>query len=176
MNSKIITINPWSTRESIAAKFIGLGGSSSGSLATLAYPANNLAIYVPFSINSPIIVNNLWWINGTLGTPGNVDVGVFDENGVKLVSTTSTGQVGASAVQNVTVSNTYLNAGLFYIGLSCSSTSAQLFALASGNLNFLIMCGVAQEASALPLPSVATFATCTSDYLPSFGLSTVGAL
>lgn len=141
--------------------------SQSGVPTSATWPSANRAIYYPFYLGNPAIVRKLWWMNGT-AVSGNADIGVFTEGGVRLVSAGSTAQSGTSALQEVDVTDTYLAPGTYYIGVVLSNTTGTMFRW-NPSLAALRMTGVAQEASALPLPSTATFAAMSTAYLPYAG-------
>lgn len=138
-----------------------------------AYPSANLATYVPFSISRTIIVTELWTANGT-AVAGNIDIGIYSVDGTKLVSTGSTTMTGTSVLQGISISALTLGPGQYYLALACSSTSAHFLSLESSSAAYKIRAlGVYQQATALPLPASATFATNTTAInLPIFGLFT----
>jgi hypothetical protein len=166
---KVIT--PWSM-ESITPKMSTSTSISSGAPATLAYPAANLAIYVPFYLTVPIIFKTAGWHNGSV-VSGNIDVAIYGAKGTRIVSTGSTAQSGTTTSQQVTLASPIqLGAGLYFLAIAVDNTTTQLFAMGFGGLGFCQGSGMFQQASAFPLPATATFAIPTQDYLPKFGFST----
>lgn len=145
----------------------GTPGCSSG-----AWPTANKAIYCPFVLNQAILVKKLWTANGTNASQTR-DIGIFDVNGVKIVSSGSTAGSGTSTLQVYDVTDTIIGPGIFYIGLSSSGTTNQFFSNTGTSISALRRCGVFEETSAFALPATATFATIASNYLPLCGLSTV---
>lgn len=130
----------------------------------------NLACYYPFYLPSYSVVLKLWWVNGGTAT-GNVDCGVYTEGGTRIVSTGSTGQSGASAIQEVNITDTTLAPGRYYMALACSSASSTI---RSGlpNTNQCRSMGVLEQATAFALPSTATFAQVSaSRNMPLAGLA-----
>lgn len=124
------------------------------------FPVANKAFFVNFTLPCPMTVYGLGWYNGDV-VSGNVDVGIYDDQGNRVVSTGSTAQATAGDVQSVDVTDTLLGVGNYYLAIAASTTSATLFRVA--------MAQIAQEAlggremtSAFPLPSTATFATPSS--------------
>lgn len=89
----------------------------SSSAASAAWPSANLAILVPFRLPAPLLVQRLFLLNGATAS-GNVDIGIYDVAGTRLLSTGSTAQSGTSAVQSVDVTDTPLAAGVFYLALA----------------------------------------------------------
>jgi hypothetical protein len=170
---KVIT--PWSM-ESITPKMSTSTSISSGAPATLAYPATNLAIYVPFFLTVPTIFQLAGWHNGS-AISGNVDVGLYGAKGVRIASIGSTAQSGTTTSQQAALASpVQLGAGLYFMAMACDNTTAQFFAMGFGGLGFCQGSGIFQQASAFPLPAQATFAIPTQDYLPKFGFSTESTL
>ena len=177
MTSKVInshTVNAFANN-SIACVIAGWNMIISG-CATAVYPSADLAIYIPFRTRFPFVVAQAFWYNGTLGTPGNVDVGMYTRDGRRLWSTGSTAQSGASALQTVDITDKYYGAGSYYIALACDNAAAQLFSLAFGNVALDTYAGIKQQATAFPLPATATFADPTFDYCPVFGFTPRGTI
>lgn len=128
----------------------------------------NRALYVPFKIAGPMNVQRLWWANGGTAA-GNVDCGVYSIGRTKLASTGSTVQTGTNVVQSVAVS-ILLQPGSYYMALALSSTSGTVRGRAV-NTTYGRLSGMTQQATALPLPASATFATYADSVLPFFGIT-----
>jgi hypothetical protein len=140
-----------------------IGGTGSGNV-TGGFPTNNLAFYIPVSVHSAIVIAKLFWKNG--GTlAGSVDAGIYDAGGTAIVRAGGVAQAGTSLFQEVDIADTTLNPGLYYLAISCSTTSAQ-FVRYGLNTIFAKSLGVCTQASAYPLPAAATFATPSSGNFP----------
>lgn len=140
-----------------------------------AYPSANLATYVPFSLSRSIVVTQLWVANGTVAA-GNIDIGIYSVDGARLTSLGSTAMAGTSVLQGSTITNITIGPGQYYLAFACSSTSAHILSVTSAAYKIRTL-GVYQQASALPLPASATFATNTTPVnLPIFGLTTQATL
>jgi hypothetical protein len=126
------------------------------------WPSANRALFIPWYVQRPVVVTALQ-VYVTTSAAGNLDLGVYDANGVRLVSTGSTA-VAAVGVQRVAVSPTSIPAGKHYLAMSCSTTSAQFLREATQPWTFLT--GVQQMAAAVPLPASATFAAPANNYSP----------
>ena len=128
-----------------------------------AWITANKAFFIPISIAGPVTVKKMFWFNGTVS--GNVDVGIYDRGGNRLVSAGSTAQAGASAVQEVDITDLLLKAGLYYLAMVMDNTTGQveLLNLSTGPAMFA---GVAEMTSAFPLPATATFAAVSSARTP----------
>jgi hypothetical protein len=133
------------------------------------WPAANLAIYVPFTLDEAVTVVKLFWSNGA-AVAGNVDAGIYDEAGARLVSSGSTVAAGTSQIQEVDVTDTRVAPGRYYLALAASSTSQQLQRTQVGSTPLLRAFGLANQA-VFPLPASATFAACGYDFIPLVGLS-----
>lgn len=144
---------------------------ASTSAASAGWPVANQAAYMPLVLSRQITVKKLWAANGSNAT-GNVDIGIYDEFGVRIVSTGSTARAGTNTLQAIDIADTTIGPGRFYLALVCSSTSGAFFRGSTGAYKPQLF-GMYVEASALPLPATASFATSSSGYFPMFGLSTV---
>ena len=148
---------------------VGIYGAGTSS-ASGGWPQSNRAIFVPFRLTSPFSVSTMWWENGATAT-GNVDIGIYTEDGTRLVSSGSTAQTGTNTTQSVTVTTTQLGPGLFYLALALSSSSGTIFRNTGGGIQNQRVMGLAQQASAFPLPATATLAVMTTAYLPQCGMT-----
>ena len=146
---------------SVFTKGLGWMGTdiSSGMPVSAAFESADRAVYFPIILPAACVVRRLWWANGaTVSATYNIDCGIYADSGygpgTRLVSTGSTAQGTASEVQFVDVADTALAPGLYWIAITCSSTSATLFrnqtsAAYEASLRLI-------EAAALPLPATAT--------------------
>lgn len=166
----LVTIHPY-TLESLGPIPGILAGLAFRSTASAAYPTASLAIFVPFVLAKPILVKKLWCYNGT-AVSGNVDVGIYDEQGTRLCSSGSTAQAGTSTLQEFNITDTVIGPGLFYLAIALDNTTGTLFRGTVTTVALLKQLGMFQQASAFALPATATFATVANDYIPVFGLST----
>jgi len=139
--------------------------------ATGAVAAANTAVYVPFQINVPIIVAQGIVLNGAVA--GNVDWGIYDRFGTRIVSIGTTAMAGATQPQLFNVTDTLLNPGTYFMAFVCSTTTTATFTRVTPASVSARACGVLQQASALPLPATATFAAPTSGTMPIFGFTTL---
>jgi hypothetical protein len=160
-----LNVQPWAYN-SIASKF-EVGGDDSISDATdIAYPSANLAIYIPFFLQTPMAIDRIFWGNGNV-VSGNIDVGVYDAARTKIVSTGSTAQAGTTDVQSVNITNVTIGTGLFFLAVAMDNITGKLMATQmSGGLPFYKTLGIYQQASTFPLPATATFSLPSFDYLP----------
>ena len=147
---------------------------SGGTPASVAWPAANRAIYIPFQISETMVFTRVHWYNGATAA-GNVDVGIYSENGTRLGSTGAIAQGTINVVQtNVLTANTTCLPGRYFMAMLCSSGTATVFAQAA-SLSAKMAGLYQQSVGAGALPATATFATWTSQIHPVFSLSTLGA-
>lgn len=143
------------------------GGSSLYTIASATNPSQNLAFYTPFVVSIPTMIRKMWVYNGAT-VNGNLDLGIYDAKGTRLVSSGSTAQSGTNDLQAVDVTDTLLSPGLFYLALASDSATSTFFAqtfTATWALSF----GLLQQASAFALPATATFAAFTQTTYPIYG-------
>jgi hypothetical protein len=93
----------------------------------VAWPAANLAIYVPFAIPFQFNVRRVFWVNGSNLT-GNADLGVYTRTGARLFSTGATARSGASVTQYTTLGTPLLlSPGDYYMALSATTSATGSF-------------------------------------------------
>jgi hypothetical protein len=126
--------------------------------ASHTWTTGNKAIYMPFAIPWPYLVSRVFWGNGSALT-SNKDFGIYTADGVRIYSTGSTAEAGASGIQYVSVATPFvLPPGRYYMAISCSGTTNKAWGIALALVQYGRLSGWYQEASALPLPATATFA------------------
>lgn len=126
-----------------------------------AWSSANLAVYVPFRLTGPNVATKLFIGNGN-PVAGNVDIGIYDHAGRKIVSTGSVARSGVNDHQVIDIADTMLDAGLFYLAVAMDTTTNSNYRRYTVTAAYHTkMMGVAQQASAFPLPATATFATAT---------------
>jgi hypothetical protein len=138
--------------------------------ASATWPTANKALYIPFALSEPATVTRCWVVNGGTAS-GNLDIGVYDADGVLLVSSGATAQAGTSAIQAVNVTDTLLGRGLFFLGLSHSSAAGTYARITTPSVTASRAAGVLEQTSAHPLPAVAAFVAVSTTYLPLCGLT-----
>lgn len=150
----------------------GLGVSIATTTPTTSttWPTANLALYCPIVLDDLMLVKNIIIANGA-AVSGNVDVGIYAADGTRLVSSGSTAQAGTNVSQVFDVTDTQLGPGLYYLAIALDNTTGTVFGktivAAIGQL-----AGMAQQASAFPLPATATFASLTALVHPNIGIAT----
>lgn len=145
---------------------------NSQNAVSATWPSANLAIYVPVRIPVPITGQLFHWINGAI-VSGNVDVGLYTEDGVKITSTGATAQAVISTTQSVDVTDFALSPNVYYLAIAMDNTTGALARQqpAAAVAAAMGLYGCAQEA-VFPLPATATFASLAFSYIPLFGFAT----
>jgi hypothetical protein len=129
------------------------------------WPVANTAIFVPVLVPFRARIFQLGIYNGA-AVSGNVDVGLYDEQGKRLISSGSQVQAGVSALQMFDVADTDVGPGLIYIASVLSNIVGAVFRSAPP-AQLLRALGVRQQTlGALPLPANATFETLTQQFVP----------
>lgn len=149
-----------------------IGGPMAGMLTAQnlsTWPAANLAIFIPFRVYQIYTAVKMSWINGTVS--GNIDVGIYDAQGDRLVSLGSTAMSGASAIQTGDITDTTLKPGLYYMAMAVDNTTATFRRFTSATVAGTAGLGLLQQATAFALPSTATFAACGNDYIPGLAIT-----
>jgi hypothetical protein len=155
-----------------ATHLVNTGGRAlaSGTVSVLTLNQNQV-YYIPIVVRSRIVVRKLFVANAT-SVAGNVDVGLFDQAGTKVVSSGSTAQSGADAEQYFDVTDTVVGRGLYYLAVVANGVSSQVAAHAI-SAPFLAATGVLAQTGTFPLPATATFALIhATGALPIIGLLT----
>lgn len=146
---------------------------NAGEIAVVNYaaavaPAANRAIYIPFTLGTTAVAQQMFWENGAVA--GTTDVGIYDVNYVRLVSLGATTNAGTIQVGNIT--DTALTPGVYYMAWLPSTVTTQTYWSAQVSSGHLRMLGVTQQAvgsATLGTPGVP--AAVASSYLPFVGIS-----
>lgn len=160
----ITTYGPESLGDELAACW-GTGPAST------VWPTAAKAIYVPCEIGEPTTVVKGFWLNGATAA-GNIDIGIYREDGTKVVTMGNTAQGTINIPQEVDIADTILMPGRYFLALSCSLGTATLF-MSSPTAPLCQMMGIYTQVSANVLPASATYAADTTwAVMPWFGFST----
>lgn len=149
--------------------------SMAPSAANAAWPAANRALFCPFEIEEPFIVSKIFIRNGSPVAGYNLDVGIYDIEGTKIVSSGSTAASGTNTIQELTISEVTLAPGNYYLALACDSASYNHNLVASAfGLFALQSAGCKEMDSAFPLPATATFAVISANNVCNVAISNRG--
>lgn len=162
-------VGPWSGH-AVYSTQSALGAWAGANPASVAWPATNLAIFVPMRVVGPCTVYKMAMGAGATGA-GNFDIGIYDSAGNRILHTGATAK-GASTEQIIDVTDTPIGPGLYYLAMSADGTNNYIMITPSGTtpvpLQKSRLYGLLEMASAYPLPDPVTFAALsTSALIPS---------
>lgn len=127
--------------------------------STQVWPTANLAIYVPLRVTHPIVARKLVWVTGN-AVSGNYDIGLYDATGKRLVSSGSIAVSGTDTLILFDMADLQLEQQIVYLAFALSSATCRYYGhLLTTDTQEMRIAGLMQEASAVPLPATATFAT-----------------
>jgi hypothetical protein len=171
-------LEPLVTIHTFSLESLGFGitsyssGAAWNNLGSSTWIAANRALFIPFVITKPTLIKQLFVLNGA-AVSGNIDVGIYDAAGTKIVSSGSTAQAGTTVIQSFDVTDTMLAPGQYYFAVALDNSTGTLLRVTVGGSGYRQQeLGMAQQSTAFPLPATATFATIASDYIPVVGLTT----
>jgi len=149
----------------VGADLLALGAALQ--VGTVNWVTANQAFYIPFTVMLPSTAFKLGVVNSATGA-GNVDMGIYNPDGTKVVSMGSTAVVVAAAWQWLNIADTLLVPGLYYLGVCFDTSGATNKPPVWYNMlaYALALMGVRNEAAAFPLPSPATFVQPTAVSIP----------
>lgn len=149
---------------------VQLSGLATTAPASAAWAVANGALYIPLELPEDFIVTRVAVFNG--GTAAaNFDIAIYNDQLVRLVTAGSTAQVGTSVLQAVDVTDTYLAAGRYTVGIT-KDDAVGTFLMATVSIELAKLLGVSGQATAFPLPNPAVPASVvTHTRLPVFMLS-----
>lgn len=148
-------------------------GTAAG-IGSITWPVANTGFYIPIFLPFPYEVKRVFWVNGSSVTSVSNDFGIYTADGVRLYSTTSTAQSGASVPQYTTPGTSLLlPPGAYYFALSCTSTTANRGG--QGNTGVSVvkcrLAGLLQQASVATLPATMTGAAVSNACVPLCGIT-----
>ena len=109
------------------------------------------AIFMPFHLVADATVKRI----AIEGTGSSFDVGIYELDGTRLVSSGST--TGTGSPQIVDITDTALTAGRYYMAFANTSGSGtDMWAYADDTKPSQNLCGIKMQTSAFPLPASAT--------------------
>ena len=132
------------TQKVVNVSFFGMtgNGSSGGCIA------NNDAFYMPIDVMGDMTITKIAFYIQT--SSGNIDVGLYNSSGTKLVSSGSTSSPG-TGVQTITVASTDISAGQHYLALAVDNTTFKWGQTTGADTMATHM--MQRETSDFPLPS-----------------------
>lgn len=147
------------------ARSVGLAISASA-----AWPSANLAIFIPVPVYQPVTIAKMSVLNGS-AVSGNIDVGIYDRSWKRLVRAGSTAQSGTSSIQIFDITDTFLNKGLYFLGVALDNTTGTLAGYSFNNALELRSAAIYQQASAFALPDPFSGAAMAQTFAPIIGMT-----
>ena len=126
---------------------------TAGSTAT-AWGTQYRAVYVPIRVPARVTVLELGWYEGV--ATGNIDIGIYDSAGTRLVSAGST--AAGSAWESVDVSDTIIGPGLYYAALSSDTAADTYYGFADAAPRPAARGVLTETLANVTLPATATWA------------------
>ena len=126
-----------------------------GSFAAAAWPSANLIIYSPVRIKSRVVARKMWFQSAATGTD-NIDIGIYDRGGTRIVSSGAVAKGAVAQEQVVDITDTTIGPGLYYIGFTSTTTTNQ-FSRSLPTVPNMAAQGARTEAGAGTLPATATW-------------------
>lgn len=142
-----------------------------GGPASATYAVANSAFYFPIRMWRSETVYRFFWVNGTTASTNNIQVGLYDRNGVAIKLGTQTLAAGVSAAQFDNIADFVLPAGEYQIAIWCNGTTTHLVRFGP-SLYHPRAAGLHQQTGLTGgLPTTATYGTIAQGYTPIFGLA-----
>lgn len=146
------------------------------STGSAVWPGVNAVIVLPFSLPYAATFSRVSWFNGA-AVSGNLDVGIYNEDGTKIVTNGSVAQAGISTIQVVNLTSTPLAAGSYLFAMVFDNTTAQMTRWTTSNGTTFAALGVMAATNAFPLPAtlagIGGSGTSVPNYIPIVSLATV---
>ena len=134
-----------------------------GQTASAAWLAANKAFFYPFTLTSPAVAYQLlFWVGAT--SSGNIDVGIYDVQGNRIVSAGSTAMSATvNTVQELNITDTQLMPGSYLLAVACDNTTGTCYRVNGADEFGLPSYPVYEEAgltaAALPNPATPVIST-----------------
>jgi len=166
-----LAISPYSPMSGTGALFNMVDGAATADNAP-TWPAANRAIGYPFVISSNVPPLDHLWVEIGDTAASNFDLGVYDEDFVRIVSTGSQPATGIRTTNRIDVS-TDLARGVYYMVMSCDTLAAHYVAFTAQGTEPATMrsVGCFQQAAAFPLPATITPVVSSIASMFMFGLA-----
>jgi len=145
---------------------VPIAAYSFGALVSTSWPTANLALYVPVLVTETFQAIQLAANNGAT-VSGNLDLGIYDHSGNRLVSTGSTAQAGTTTLQIISIASTQLLPGRYYLAQVLDNVTGTHRGPSATSVQDWRAMGCYQQAAAFPLPAAAVFAQFTGARIPN---------
>lgn len=154
LDRPVIPVPPviWVGHWDAAGAGLGSQGCNGNSATTPNWTANRIQ-YIPFYLGAQGTAYQMFCLNGTVA--GNLDMGIYDAAGNRVVNKGSTAMAGASQIQLLDITDTALDPGNYWMAFWGDSGSATFRGL-SGGTETMMALGLMTETNASGLPATAT--------------------
>lgn len=132
------------------------------------HPTANKAFYQPIYMPESCTMTHFTYYGD--GASGNVCMALYDQAGVRLVTTGSVAHAGGTQVKRIAASYSLVSRGTYYIGFSMDNAAGANFAYGP-SIQVLRLAGCFVQTAAFPLPATATFAVIDATYMPLAGIA-----
>lgn len=130
------------------------------------WPVASKALFCAFAVEFPVLAQKMAVQVTTQA--GNIDMGIYDEKGNRIVSKGTTA-TAAAGLQVLDITDTLLLPGTYYMAMACDSATAAFARLNPTTALSRIM-GLQEMATAFVLPATATFANPAAGYFPNLSI------
>lgn len=147
------------------------GGTAPASTVSAA-PGANYIVYIPFVLCEPALAVKMSYAVGATSN-GNCDIGIYDELKNRLVNSGSTAQGTANTLQELDITDTFLQPGRYFMALTLSSATGTWFRGSSADETTLSNVAVYDETPGsfgLPATAAWVFSTSVSPQIPLMGV------
>jgi hypothetical protein len=127
------------------------------------YPTANTAIYIPVWINRQVTVYRMSTV--VAAQSGNMDIGIYDDFGNRMVSKGST-PVPAAGIASIDVADTVIGPGAYFLALNCDNVVASFRRCAAGVIVAQMSGCLQQAVGAVTLPATFTAVALNASYVP----------
>lgn len=142
--------------------------SGLGAATSQTWPADNLALFYPFTLYEYSTAYQLLFMVGATSS-GNIDVGIYDSQKNLVVSSGSTAMSATvNTVQELNIADTELPPGEYILGVACSTTVGTGFRCGFSDEIVLSYAPIYEQATALPLPDPCVPVVTTQATVPVF--------
>lgn len=151
---------------SLSHEAVGIERSANTGAAggVAAWPTSNKAIFVPIVVHNAFVAVKMFVIIGAAS--GNIDVGIYDDQKNRIVSSGATAQAGSTAIQEFDITDTTLNPGRYYMAVAADNTTGTIFRHAFSNVIWAGGSGMLMQTSAYTLPNPANWVAAVDVYVP----------
>lgn len=166
------------TGGTISSGVLGLTDPSMmvGTVATAVTPATgatwpvaNLALLLPFVLTTAQTAQSISVGNG-FAVSGNLDAGIYNEDGTRVVANGGTAQAGVNSWQTLSITATALAAGSYYLAVILDNVTGVVLRMPIAAAS-LRAAGAVQVAAAVPLAASLTFANMAQAYGPMVAIA-----